>query len=280
MIFLVDNNNVRLNSFIKQQTNFSIRTIRRMCKAGFITVNKNNTPLPSLVKKGDVVRISHNTQTIPSVPIIGECDDFLALYKHSSLHTLSLPGQNNYSIETFCLHHFPNYILCNRLDFYTSGIILLAKTKNTYEIFKECEKNAAVNKLYYAIVRGIAYSTTITNIINTKKRRKSLVLTSHIKDISRHTQSTVLTSSLRDTNNDICSLVEVLIHRGARHQIRAHLAFASMPLYGDALYSLSTETTFFLHNHSISFNSLLFTAPTPSLWTSQWGNTLFSYLER
>lgn len=48
--------------------------------------------------------------------------------------------------------------------------------------------------------------------------------------------------AVQEDGKEVLSLVKVKIHRGARHQIRAHLAFMGYPLLGDALYGAKEGT--------------------------------------
>ncbi|CAJ1338001.1 unnamed protein product, partial [Effrenium voratum] len=60
-----------------------------------------------------------------------------------------------------------------------------------------------------------------------------------------------------DPSNGPVSLVEVSLHTGRRHQIRAHLRYEGHPLVGDRAYGSGAEVwcdTLFLHSHSISLD--------------------------
>ena len=63
------------------------------------------------------------------------------------------------------------------------------------------------------------------------------------------------------------TLLEIAIQRGARHQIRAHLAAAGHPIVGDHLYGRHPGRVIYLHHAAISLPD--FKAQCPPPWPGE-----------
>ena len=137
-------------------------------------------------------------------------------------------------------------LLLSRLDAATSGLVPAATSAAAAERFKVLERTGLVCKYYLTVVRGsLEKNLTITNALDTDTRKKTRVLEKFSADKTRHTEvfplNTLTIPSFQDTGENL-SFAAVRIKRGARHQIRAHLAYAGFPLLGDALYGPDPET--------------------------------------
>lgn len=148
--------------------------------------------------------------------------------------------------------------LVQRLDFWTSGLLLAAKTAEVQRTLRRLLKENAVRKSYIAVVEGLPSAGTkvITSAIDAAKRKKVRVVASDLEQ--QHEEGASATTTLRVVayNNAAgYSLVVVTGQSMQRHQIRAHLASIGHPLVGDTLYGATeraqTEAGFYLHARSI-----------------------------
>ncbi len=144
--------------------------------------------------------------------------------------------------------------LLSRLDAMTSGLVLAASSNDAAAMFRTMEAMGRIDKYYLTVIDGILEETvTVTNALDTANRARTRVLPYADPDITRHTGIYPLgdaaSFSIPETGSET-TLAMVRIKRGARHQIRAHLAYLGFPLLGDALYGRAQEEAFFRLHHA------------------------------
>lgn len=122
--------------------------------------------------------------------------------------------------------------IVHRLDKNTSGIIIVAKTKEVENLLKQSFKDRNMQKKYLALCVGTLDKKegSINSPLgrNPKQRHKMAVLKSGGKEALSHYKV------LQEKNG--CSLIEVEIITGRTHQIRVHLASVGCPIIGDSIY--------------------------------------------
>ena len=128
---------------------------------------------------------------------------------------------------------------CHRLDRNTSGLTLFAKNQQSQNILFEKFKNHEIEKHYICRVYGIPKEKhKILTAYLFKDTKKSMV---YIKDSPKKgyqniiTEYTVISTNLSDNT----SILEVILHTGRTHQIRAHLAHIGYPIIGDGKYGIN-----------------------------------------
>jgi 23S rRNA pseudouridine1911/1915/1917 synthase len=146
--------------------------------------------------------------------------------------------------------------LLTRLDRGTSGIVLAALHPDAGERFRREERCGMVRKSYFALVRGVlAEPLRLRFRLMTDNRERTLVRDEEEEDATRHTlvEPLGLVPSPAPFGSEAVSLVRVRIQRGARHQIRAHLAHAGFPLLGECLYAppLPGVVRLYLHHAAL-----------------------------
>jgi 23S rRNA pseudouridine955/2504/2580 synthase len=124
--------------------------------------------------------------------------------------------------------------LCNRLDRNTSGILIAAKNAEALRIMNEKIKCREIEKRYICITVGVPEKKhAVLGAYHLKDERNKKVAIFDKPAPGRKeikTEYTVL-----ETDGKL-SLVEVLLHTGRTHQIRAHMAYVGLPLLGDSKY--------------------------------------------
>lgn len=125
--------------------------------------------------------------------------------------------------------------LVHRLDKYTSGIVVIAKTAQAQKILEEQFKNQSIHKEYHAILNGIVYddSGTINKAIGIDRREPNRRRVVSLKSGGK--KAITEYKVLKKKNNH--SLVLFKPKTGRTHQLRVHSAYIGHPIIGDRIYS-------------------------------------------
>lgn len=189
------------------------------------------------------------------LPLLYEDDYLLAVNKPTGL--LTVPATNIPVEKTvlgiiqmmFASRGVKPYVL-HRLDRGTSGILLFGKFPRDRQLLEEIFKGQKTQKRYWALVQGHL------------KDREGII---RGKIQARHSPTLVESESHYRVIRKFppCSLLEVEISTGRKHQIRKHLASIGHPvvldpLYGDHRFNKKFRAIFgfqriALHAESISF---------------------------
>lgn len=122
----------------------------------------------------------------------------------------------------------------HRLDRPVSGVILFARTSKALERLNEMFRMKKVKKIYLAIVkeRPPEDEATITHFLKkNEKQNKSYVYDIEVKGSKEATLTYRLIG-----RSEKYYLLEVELHSGRHHQIRAQLAKIGCPIKGDLKY--------------------------------------------
>lgn len=125
--------------------------------------------------------------------------------------------------------------IVGRLDKWTSGIVLVAKSSHVHAALQRTLASATAEKLYLAIVIGRpAASTAEVNLplkIDPRDRRRVIVAADGAPSL---TQFELV--AWRDVGRCRLSVLRCRPATGRRHQIRVHMAAVGLPLLGDVVY--------------------------------------------
>lgn len=186
---------------------------------------------------------------------------YAALFKPGGLHSAAIAGRDNASLERLLPALLPGAqaVLLNRLDQLTSGIVLAALTPEAAARYYELEDAGQVTKEYAALVHGcLEWPVTVKNALDTDNTKTTKVLPQEDESLLRWT--TVEPVEYFEDQDQ--TLVRAVIHKGARHQIRAHLAHVLLPIVGDPLYGKGESGRMYLHHGRLEFPG--FSASIPS----------------
>lgn len=142
-------------------------------------------------------------------------------------------------------------ILLSRLDAPTSGLVPAAFAPGAAEAFRALEAAGSVDKYYLAVVHGtLDHPLYMKTRLDTDSRKTTRALPEENPDPARHTAVFPLSAEYLNLPAPAPGLTLVAAHirRGARHQIRAHLAQAGFLILGDPLYG-NGEDALPLHLH-------------------------------
>ncbi len=197
----------------------------------------------------------------PKPGVLFEDASVLALEKPSGIHC----HPQSYCEKDNCLcwmnasgfGHFLNVNslqyergLLYRLDHETSGVLIYLKNENEYVIAREHFDGIVKQKIYMARVSGkFDHEGLHEHSLRAAGHRGHRV----IEDKKDGTKVSFTIKNLHYDEVTGVSLLEVKLHTGFRHQIRAQLAILGFPIIGDELYGGIKAERLFLHAHKYVF---------------------------
>lgn len=165
--------------------------------------------------------------------------------------------------------------IVHRLDRPVSGVLLFARTSKALERLNEMFRTRQVRKIYWAIVkeRPPKDEDTLSHFMKKNEQKNKSIAHEHEVKGSKIASLTYKLTG-RSVNY---YLLEVELHTGRHHQIRAQLAAIGCPVMGDLKYGFprsNEDGSISLHArrlefiHPVSRETIQITAPVPpgNIW--------------
>lgn len=164
----------------------------------------------------------------------------------------------------------------HRLDRPTSGLVVFAKTSKALSRMNELFSSRLTQKTYWAVVKNAPPKTEDTLVHFLKRNTKNNTSKAHLKEVPESKKASLSYKVVAQLENYF--LLEIALHTGRHHQIRAQLQAMGCPIKGDLKYGFDRSNPdggIHLHARSLSFvhpvskEKLTLVAPVPNetLWS-------------
>lgn len=264
---IVEVNDIRIDKYVTEHTDYSRNLVLNLLKSGNILVNDKIVKPSYKVHSKDIITIkdvkSPTDEIIPwnyPLDIVYEDDDIIIVNKPSGMVVHPGAGNKDHTLVNALKYHTDKLSdingierlgIVHRIDKDTSGLIIVAKTNKAHEILGEYFKNHSIKREYIALLCGVLPHDTATidaPIGRDEKNRLRMTVTpnnskraiTHLQVLKRYKDYT---------------LVKARLETGRTHQIRVHTKYIGYPVYNDPVYASKSEGDFgqFLHSYSMEF---------------------------
>lgn len=209
-------------------------------------------PILTWMLQGLEVDVNPETLGFPHLEMetIYEDDHLLVINKPSGL--LSSPGRvEQYSVETVMQQRYPGSFIAHRLDMWTSGLLIVAKSIEIYRHLQEQFVKHEIRKRYIALLEPSESQlfSKKTGTIKLPLRPDPMNRPRQIVDYE-HGKRAITDYEFLDNNR-----VALYPQTGRTHQLRIHCAHPDglhRPIKGDELYGTKGDRLY-LHAEQIWF---------------------------
>ena len=227
--------------------------LKKALKKQLITVDKTVATTATFIKGGETIELAYQKTKTPKKQLIFPLevlfeDEYLAvihkpagiLVSGNSFKTIANALPQNLKKSTLTDASIPQPV--HRLDYPTTGILLVGKTNSSIRILNKLFEDKEIHKTYYAITIG-------------KMKTKGKVISS--VDSKKSKSKYKVLNSVPSERFGSLNLVKLSPKTGRRHQLRIHLASIGNPILGDKEYGkeglILNGKGLYLHAYSLKF---------------------------
>ena len=163
----------------------------------------------------------------------------------------------------------------HRLDRPTTGIVVFAKTSKALTRLNELFSNRETQKTYWAVVKNKPSKSEDTLVHFIKRNEKNNTSKAHINEVPDSKLASLDYKIIKELNNYFA--LEINLHTGRHHQIRAQLHAIGCSIKGDLKYGfdrsnpdggihLHARKLVFIHPVSKEKVEIIAPVPEDSIW--------------
>ncbi len=233
--------------------------VRDLLRSGLVhvdgvSVTQHDTEIHSLSIIEICSQRASETRSFP-FEVLFEDATILVINKPNGLLTVSHKREKTHSVESIVNRALSasreRCFIVQRLDLYTSGVLVLAKTEFAQKRIQESWGES--EKIYHAVVEGVPNPASATLVHFLKEDERLRVHASE-----RPSRDTIKATLFYEVikHRDDHTLVRIKLKTGKKNQIRAQMTAIGHPIAGDAKYGAVTNpiARLCLHASSLSFD--------------------------
>jgi 23S rRNA pseudouridine1911/1915/1917 synthase len=265
----------RLDAFLHERLpQFSRSRLQTWIREAKVQVDRTSAR-PSYLMRGSEI-VDWEAGALPPLKAEAEAIDLNVLYEDAGVVAIDKPagmvvhagaGIHSGTVVNALLHRFASLSgvggdlrpgIVHRLDRFTSGVLLAAKTDAAHRDLAAQFASRRVEKTYLALVEGVMEGAgRIEKPIARDPKNRARMTARLLKGRTALTDWKAIEVFPAHEGAPAWTLLQIRIGTGRTHQIRAHMASLAHPVTGDRLYGAkpSAWNRYFLHAWRLAFQS-------------------------
>lgn len=236
------NNGLKISKVIYNHfPNMPKNAIYKLFRLKDIKVNGLRQKEDMLVNEHDIIEIYCMDNILFGLPThidyYYEDDNILIAYKPKGIECHNPNSKSTFEYAVKQDKNNDNIKVCHRLDTNTEGLVIFTKNDISHAEILSSFKNSLIHKNYITFVYGkMPKSHDILEgyIVKNKTDGFTKVIDKNISSSSKVITEYSVIEYISKLN---VSILDIKLHTGKTHQIRAHMKYLNTPVIGDSKYS-------------------------------------------
>lgn len=182
-----------------------------------------------------------------------EDDNILVAYKPSKIECHNDKTNSTFEYAVKLDRKDTNLKVCHRLDTNTEGLVIFSKNEISHKEVLHAFKNSLIHKTYLTFVYGKVpknHDILENYILKDNKYGYSKIVEKALPTAKPAITEYTLIEYIPNIN---VSILNVTLHTGRTHQIRAHMKYLYTPIIGDSKYSTNKINKLFGYKNQLLY---------------------------